>query len=79
MRRLLADIKKEEPVRITCRLDFEPGEAAQVDFGAVPMVMHPDSPRLTGIPAYLATSSQRCASNHAMHPCIALHAICLDC
>ena len=42
VRRLLADIKKEEPVRITCRLDFEPGDAAQVDFGAGPMVMHPD-------------------------------------
>ena len=42
VRRILADIRREEPVRLTCRLDFEPGDAAQVDFGAGPMIMHPD-------------------------------------
>jgi hypothetical protein len=32
------------------------------------------SPRLTGLPACLATSSQHCVSNHVMDPGIALHA-----
>jgi hypothetical protein len=31
-----------EPPEATCRLDFEPGDAAQVDFGAGPMLQHPD-------------------------------------
>ena len=33
------------------------------------------SPRAAGLPAYLATSSRRSASNHVVHPGIALHAI----
>ena len=33
------------------------------------------SPRLTGLPACLATPTQHCASNHVMYPSIALHAI----
>ena len=33
------------------------------------------SPRVAGLPAYLTTSSRRCASNHVVHPGIALHAI----
>ena len=32
------------------------------------------SPRAAGLPAYLATPSQRSASNHAVYPGIALHA-----
>jgi transposase len=42
VRRILADIRSEEPPDTTCRLDFEPGDAAQVDFGAGPMLTHPD-------------------------------------
>ena len=33
------------------------------------------SPRVAGLPACLTTSSRRCASNHVVHPGIALHAI----
>ena len=42
VRRMLADIRSAEPPETTCRLDFEPADAAQVDFGAGPMLMHPD-------------------------------------
>ena len=42
VRRMLADIRSGEPPETTCRLDFEPGDAVQVDFGAGPMLMHPD-------------------------------------
>jgi transposase len=42
VRRILADIRSEEPPDTTCRLDFEPGDAAQVDFGAGPLLTHPD-------------------------------------
>ena len=42
VRRMLADIRRSEPPQTTCRLDFAPGEACQVDFGAGPMLMHPD-------------------------------------
>jgi transposase len=42
VRRMLADIRSAEPPQTTCRLDFEPGDAAQVDFGAGPMLEHPD-------------------------------------
>jgi transposase len=39
---MLADIGLNESMDVTCRLDFEPGEAAQGDFGAGPMLAHPD-------------------------------------
>jgi transposase len=42
VRRMLADIRSQEPPQTSCRLDFSPGEAAQVDFGAGPMLLHPD-------------------------------------
>ena len=42
VRRILADIRSAEPPQTSCRLDFCPGEAVQVDFGAGPMLMHPD-------------------------------------
>ena len=42
VRRILADIRSDKPPDTTCRLDFEPGDAAQVDFGAGPMLMHPE-------------------------------------
>ena len=48
MRRLVADIRSQLPPETTCRLDFEPGDAAQVDFGAGPVLTHPDGlPRRT--------------------------------
>lgn len=48
VRRLVADIRSQLPPETTCRLDFEPGDAAQVDFGAGPTLVHPDGqPRRT--------------------------------
>lgn len=41
VRRMLATIKRETPPDATVRLVFGPGEAAQVDFGAGPMLTHP--------------------------------------
>lgn len=38
VRRLLATLKRETPPEATVRLDFAPGEAVQVDFGAGPML-----------------------------------------
>lgn len=42
VRRILADIREQVPADITCRLHFDPAEAVQVDFGAGPMLTHPD-------------------------------------
>jgi transposase len=48
VRRLVADIRSQLPPETTCRLDFDPGDAAQVDFGAGPTLDHPDGqPRRT--------------------------------
>ena len=48
VRRLLADIRSNLPPETSCRLAFEPAEAAQVDFGAGPTLIHPDGqPRRT--------------------------------
>ncbi|MFG6432845.1 hypothetical protein [Roseateles sp. LYH14W] len=48
VRRLVADIRSHLPPETTCRMDFEPGDAAQVDFGAGPTLVHPDGqPRRT--------------------------------
>lgn len=48
VRRLVADIRRQLPPETTCRLEFEPGDAAQVDFGAGPTLVHPDGqPRRT--------------------------------
>jgi len=41
VRRMLATMKREMPPETTVRLVFAPGEAAQVDFGAGPMLLHP--------------------------------------
>ena len=41
VRRMLATLKREIPPEATVRLVFAPGEAAQVDFGAGPMLPHP--------------------------------------
>jgi hypothetical protein len=39
---------RQLPPETTCRLDFAPGDAAQVDFGAGPVLVHPDGkPRRT--------------------------------
>jgi hypothetical protein len=42
VRRMLVDVRGSQPVEATCRLHFDPAEAAQVDFGAGPMLQHPD-------------------------------------
>jgi len=48
VRRLVGDIRRQLPPETTCRLEFEPADAAQVDFGAGPMLLHPDgNPRRT--------------------------------
>ena len=48
VRRMVAGIRTTLPPEVTCRLDFAPGEAAQVDFGAGPILLHPDGkPRRT--------------------------------
>jgi transposase len=48
VRRMVFAIRATLPREVTCRLDFAPGEAAQVDFGAGPILLHPDGkPRRT--------------------------------
>lgn len=48
VRRMVAGIRASLPPEVTCRLDFAPGEAGQVDFGAGPILVHPDGkPRRT--------------------------------
>ena len=61
VRRLVADIRSQLTPETTCRLDFEPGDAAQVDFGAGPTLVHPDGqPRRTwAFVMTLANSSHR--------------------
>jgi len=39
VRRMLADIRARQPAQTTVRLHFDPAEAAQVDFGAGPMLL----------------------------------------
>lgn len=44
--RLIRNINQSKPNEdLTVRLHFKPGEAAQVDFGAGPFLMHPDGKR----------------------------------
>jgi transposase len=44
--RLMQDISGAKPrTDLTVRLSFKPGEAAQVDFGAGPFLLHPDGQR----------------------------------
>lgn len=60
VRRLVADVRRQLPPETTCRLDFEPGDAAQVDFGAGPTLIYPDGqPRRTW--AFVMTL---CSSRH---------------
>ena len=40
VRRLVADVRSQLPPEATCRPDFEPGDAAKVDFGAGPTLIH---------------------------------------
>jgi len=40
--RMLVRLRAEQPPSVTVRLCFEPGDAAQVDFGAGPLLPHPD-------------------------------------
>ncbi len=43
VRRMLAQIRAEQPPEATVRLHFDPAEAAQVDFGAGPKLPDPDT------------------------------------
>ena len=46
--RMLRQMKAAQPPDVTVRLEFPAGQAAQVDFGAGPVLMHPDGrPRRT--------------------------------
>jgi transposase len=46
--RMLVALRGEQPPEVTVRLSFDPGNAVQVDFGAGPMLVHPDGqPRRT--------------------------------
>ncbi len=46
--RLLVTVRASRPPEVTVRLSYPPGEAAQVDFGAGPLLVHPDGqPRRT--------------------------------
>ena len=46
--RMLHQLRGEQPPEVTVRLSFATGEAAQVDFGAGPVLMHPEGkPRRT--------------------------------
>jgi len=46
--RMLVALRGARPPEVTVRLSFEPGEAVQVDFGAGPVLTHPDgAPRRT--------------------------------
>lgn len=46
--RMLRQLRVERPPDVTVRLSFAPGEAAQIDFGAGPVLTHPDGrPRRT--------------------------------
>ncbi len=46
--RMLRQLRGEQPPEVTVRLCFAPAEAAQVDFGAGPVLTHPDGkPRRT--------------------------------
>ena len=46
--RMLHQLRDQIPADVTVRLSFAPGEAAQVDFGAGPILMHPQgTPRRT--------------------------------
>jgi transposase len=40
--RMLRQLRAEQPPEVTVRLSFAPAEAAQVDFGAGPVLTHPD-------------------------------------
>jgi len=40
--RMLSQLRAQQPPDVTVRLSFAPAEAAQVDFGAGPMLIHPD-------------------------------------
>ena len=46
--RIVRALRGEQPPEVTVRLAFDPGDAAQVDFGAGPVLVHPDGkPRRT--------------------------------
>ena len=61
VRRLIAQIGREQPPEATVRLTFAPGEAAQVDFGAGPQLVDPATGELRRTWAFVMTL---CFSRH---------------
>ena len=61
VRRLIAQIGREQPPETTVRLTFAPGEAAQVDFGAGPQLVDPATGELRRTWAFVMTL---CFSRH---------------
>ena len=61
VRRLIAQIGREQPPETTVRLSFAPGEAAQVDFGAGPQLVDPATGELRRTWAFVMTL---CFSRH---------------
>ena len=61
VRRLIAQIAREQPPETTVRLTFAPGEAAQVDFGAGPQLVDPATGELRRTWAFVMTL---CFSRH---------------
>jgi len=75
--RMIVAIRGERPPDVTVPLSFAPGEAAQVDFGAGPMLMHPAAAVARGAttegPGWLGHGQgdrlqpQALAGAHALH------------
>lgn len=61
VRRLIAQIGREQPPETTVRLTFAPGEAAQVDFGAGPQLVDPATGEIRRTWAFVMTL---CFSRH---------------
>ena len=55
VRRLIAQIGREQPPEATVRLTFAPGEAAQVDFGAGPQMVDPATGEIRRTWAFVMT------------------------
>lgn len=61
VRRLIATLMRDTPLEATVRLSFDPGEAAQVDFGAGPELLDPATGTLRRSWAFVMTL---CFSRH---------------
>jgi hypothetical protein len=75
VRRLIAQIGREQPPEATARLTFAPGEAAQVDFGAGPQLVHTSSTPCHRLPAPAHELNQQLpiANREALDPDLCRH------